>query len=161
MTVKAVRPWLGTLARLVLGGVWIAAGVSKVGDLAASGRAVVAYRLLPYDVATVVGVVLPFVEIMLGLLLVLGLATRLGAIVSAILLVSFIAGIASAWARGLRIDCGCFGGGGELAANQRSEYFSETIRDIVLLALAGFLVVFPRTRFSLDGSAVVGGPARE
>ena len=97
-----------------------------------------------------VGSVLPFLEIALGLLLILGLATRLSAIVSALLLVAYIIGIASVWARGLRIDCGCFGSGGDLAANAHPTYFSETIRDIGLLVVAVYLVVRPRTRLSLD-----------
>jgi uncharacterized membrane protein YphA (DoxX/SURF4 family) len=143
-------PWIGTLARLLLGVVWIIAGALKVGDLTASGRAVVAYRLLPPSSATALGSVLPFVEIALGLLLVVGLATRLSAVVSALLLVAYIIGIASVWARGLRIDCGCFGSGGDLAANAQPTYFSETIRDIALLAVAGFLIARPRTRLSLD-----------
>jgi len=147
--------WLGTAARWVLGVVFVVSGALKVGDLAASGRAVVAYRLLPYGLATTVGAVLPFLEIALGLLLIVGLATRLGAIVAGILLVIFIAGIASVWARGLRIDCGCFGSGGDLAANRQPTYFSETIRDIALLLAAGFLAVRPRTRLSLD--ALLGG----
>jgi uncharacterized membrane protein YphA (DoxX/SURF4 family) len=143
-------PWFGLVARLVLGGVWVVAGALKIGDLAASGRAVVAYRLLPYPVATSVGAVLPFLEIALGLLLIAGLATRLAAIVSAVLLVSYIVGIGSVWARGIRIDCGCFGSGGDLLANQQPTYFSETIRDIALLLAAGFLAVRPRTKLSLD-----------
>ena len=145
-----VQPWLGTGARLMLGGVWIAAGWSKVGDLAASGRAVAAYRIFPYDFATFVGAVLPFLEIALGILLVLGLATRLAGGVSAIVLAVFIAGIVAAWVRGLRIDCGCFGGGGDLSAGETPRYASELIRDAGLLALAGLLVFFPRSRFSLD-----------
>jgi uncharacterized membrane protein YphA (DoxX/SURF4 family) len=149
-------PWIGTVGRVVLGVVWIVAGALKVGDLTASGRAVVAYRLLPASSATALGTVLPFVEIALGVLLVLGLAIRLSAIVSAVLLVAYIIGIASVWARGLRIDCGCFGSGGDLAANAHPTYFSETIRDIVLLALAGYLVVRPRTRLSLDALLLTG-----
>jgi uncharacterized membrane protein YphA (DoxX/SURF4 family) len=143
-------PWIGTVARVGLGVVWIIAGALKVGDLAASGRAVVAYRLFPPSVANALGSVLPFLEIALGALLILGLATRLSAIVSAVLLVAYIIGIASVWARGLRIDCGCFGSGGDLAANAQPTYFSETIRDIGLLVVAVYLVVRPRTRLSLD-----------
>lgn len=146
----AVQPWLGTLVRLVLAGVWFAAGASKVTDLAASGRAVNAYRLMPFEVAEVVGAMLPFVELALGLLLLLGLATRLAAAASAAVLAVFIAGIASAWSRGLSIDCGCFGGGGDLAAGQTPSYGPEIIRDVVFLLLAAFLIVFPRTRLSLD-----------
>ena len=145
-----IQPWVSTACRLVLAGVWIVAGASKVGDLAESGRAVAAYRVMPYDLATFIGAVLPFLEIALGLLLLLGLATRLVAILSAGLLIVFIAGIISAWARGLRIDCGCFGGGGDLTGDEQPAYTSETIRDIALVLVAGFLALFPRSRWSVD-----------
>jgi uncharacterized membrane protein YphA (DoxX/SURF4 family) len=155
--VRRVQPWVSTAIRLILGAVWIAAGATKINDLAASGRAVNAYRLLSYDAATFIGAVLPFLEIALGALLILGLATRFAAVVSAVLLIVFIAGIVSAWARGLRIDCGCFGGGGDLAAGEKPRYVSETIRDIALLIAAGLLAAFPRSRFSLDGRLLDGG----
>lgn len=154
-----VAPWLATVARLGLGTVWLVAGATKVDDLDASGRAVVAYRLLPFDAAMAYGAVQPFLEIALGLMLILGIATRLAAAVSAVLLIAFIVGIVSAWARGLRIDCGCFSAGGDLAADQPTAYFSATIRDIGLLAVAGFLVWFPRSRLSLDSVLVDGGRA--
>ena len=147
-----LRPWLGAVSRLILGGVWIAAGVSKLDDLAASARAVSAYRLLPHDVATFLGGVLPFLEIALGVLLIVGLATRLCGAVSAVLLVAYIVGIASAWARGLRIDCGCFGGGGDLSAEADPGYAGEILRDVGLLVLAGFLMALPRTRYSVDSA---------
>ena len=146
----AARPWLGTAVRLGLAAVWLVAGGSKVTDLAASGRAVNAYQVMPYDLAKIVGAALPFVEIALGLLLLAGLATRLSAWVSVGLLVVFLAGIGSAWARGLSIDCGCFGGGGALAAGQAPSYLPEVLRDLGFLILAGFLVVFPRTRLAVD-----------
>lgn len=144
------QPWLGTAVRIGLATVWLFAGGAKVGDLAASGRAVNAYQVMPYQAAKVVGAALPFVEIALGLLLLAGFATRLAAGVSVVLLVVFIAGIASAWARGLAIDCGCFGGGGELAAGQDPRYVPELLRDLGFLALAGFLLCWPASRGSLD-----------
>lgn len=145
-----VVPWLGTVARLGLAAVWLYAGGSKVTDLAGSGRAVNAYQIFPYDLAMVIGAALPLVELALGVLLLIGLATRLCAVLSAGLLVVFVAGIASAWARGLRIDCGCFGVGGELTAGQDPSYGPEILRDLAFLALAGFLIWFPRTRWSAD-----------
>ena len=124
--------WIGTLARLALGGVFLVAGALKVGDPDASVRAVQAYRLLPTDVAEVVGYVLPAVEIGLGLLLLLGLMTRVAAAAALILLVAFVIGVSSAWARGLSIDCGCFGGGGEVAPGA-TRYVEELIRDAGLI----------------------------
>jgi uncharacterized membrane protein YphA (DoxX/SURF4 family) len=155
-----VRPWLGLAARLVVGGVWIAAGALKLGDLTASGRSVVAYRIIPFDAAMFLGAVLPFLEVTIGLLLVLGLATRVIAAVSVVLFGIYIVAIASVWARGMRIDCGCFGTGGDLTGDQRPQYAIEIIRDIALLLVAGFLVLFPRTRLSLDGQLLDGSEAR-
>jgi uncharacterized membrane protein YphA (DoxX/SURF4 family) len=145
------RPLVSTAARLVLGAVWIAAGATKVTDLAGSVRAVRAYRLLPEGAVPAVGAALPLVEIVLGLLLVAGLGTRLAAAVSGLLLVAFVAGIASAWARGLRIDCGCFGGGGALAAGRSPSYLPEVARDVGLLLAAAVLVWWPYSRLSVDG----------
>lgn len=147
----AVWPWISTVARLGLAAVFLIAGGLKVGDLAASGRAVNAYDLMSYDTAKIVGAIQPFLEIAVGLLLLIGLAMRLSAGVAAILLLIFIAGIVSAWARGKQIDCGCFSKGGELAGGRTAKYGLEILRDAGFLVLAGILLVKPRTRFSLDG----------
>jgi uncharacterized membrane protein YphA (DoxX/SURF4 family) len=147
---RRLTPWLGLLARLVLAAVFLIAGAGKVGDLAASGRAVNAYQLMPFEVAKAVGAALPFVEIVLGLLLLVGLATRVVAVLTAALLAVYIFGIASVWARGLSIDCGCFSKGGELAPGQHPSYLWDIVRDVALFAVAVFLAVYPRTRFAVD-----------
>jgi uncharacterized membrane protein YphA (DoxX/SURF4 family) len=135
---------------LLLAGVWLVAGGTKVGDLQGSVRAVHAYDLLPYELSKVVGAALPFVEIAVGVLLVAGFATRVAAAASAALLVVFIGGISAAWARGLNIDCGCFGGGGQLAAGESPSYFWEIARDVALLAVAVYLVWRPVSRLAVD-----------
>jgi len=140
---------VGLLARLVLGVVLVVAGALKVTTPAVSAMAVRAYQLLPYDAAGVVGVALPVVEIAAGLLLVLGLLTRPAAVVAGLLMLAFLIGIISAWARGLTIDCGCFGGGGTIAAAQ-THYLSETLRDLGLALCATWLVIRPSSAFSLD-----------
>jgi uncharacterized membrane protein YphA (DoxX/SURF4 family) len=145
----AAAPWVSTAARVVLGGVFLVAGGLKVIDPQSSVAAVRAYRLLPTSVATIVGWGLPFAEIALGLLLLAGVATRLVAAAVVVLLVVFIAGVASAAIRGLSIDCGCFGGGGDVAPGQTA-YASEIVRDVGLLLLALWLVWQPRSRFALD-----------
>jgi uncharacterized membrane protein YphA (DoxX/SURF4 family) len=142
---------LGTAARLILAVVLLWAGGAKLGDLGASVRAVNAYQLMPYEMARVIGAALPFVEVALGLLLLAGLATRVVAAATAALMAVFIAGIVSAWARGLNIDCGCFGGGGELAAGVEPSYGGEVARDVALLAIAGALAIWPRSALSVDG----------
>jgi len=147
----AAWPWISTAARLGLAAVFLIAGGLKVTDLAASGRAVNAYQLMSYDAAKLVGAVQPFLEIALGLLLLVGLAVRLSAVIAALVLVIFIGAIISAWAHGLQIDCGCFSKGGELAGGRTAEYGTEILRDVGFLALAGILLVKPHTKFSVDG----------
>jgi uncharacterized membrane protein YphA (DoxX/SURF4 family) len=143
--------WLATLARLGLGAVWLVAGLAKIGDLDASVRAVRAYRLLPEVAAQVVGAALPLAEVLLGVLLVAGLFVRASAVLSALLMAAFVVGIASAWARGLRIDCGCFGSGGELAAGEDPAYGWELARDGGLFVLALLLARWPTGHCALDG----------
>jgi uncharacterized membrane protein YphA (DoxX/SURF4 family) len=140
---------VGLLARLALGGVMLVAGLLKVTKPEVSARAVQAYQLLPFDVATYVGYGLPVLEVVLGILLLLGLFTRTAAAVSGLLLVAFIIGIASAWARGLNIDCGCFGEGGTIDPSQ-TRYLEEILRDVGLVLCAAWLVVRPRTAYSLE-----------
>lgn len=146
----AAGPWLGLLLRLVLAGVFAVAGALKLPDPSESLRAVRAYRLLPESLVPAFGYGLPALEVVLALVLLVGVATRFAAVVSAVLLVAFIAGVASAAARGLSIDCGCFGGGGDVAAGE-TRYVEEIVRDTALLLAALFLVRWPRTRFSVDG----------
>ena len=143
--------WLSTAARLLLGAVWLFAGATKITDLDASVRAVRAYRLLPETAAQVVGAGLPVVELLLGALLVVGAGVRAAATVSAVLMLAFVVGIASAWARGLRIDCGCFGSGGDLAAGQDPGYGIELTRDAALFVLAVLLARWPAGRLAIDG----------
>ena len=144
-----MRDWVGLLARVVTGGVWVVAGALKLPDPAASVRAVRAYDLLPETVVPTVGHLLPVVEVVVGLLLLLGLLTRPAAVVSSLLFVAFVIGISAAWARGMSIDCGGLGGGG-FDADARDNYPWEIARDVGLLAASAWLVVRPATRLSLD-----------
>jgi uncharacterized membrane protein YphA (DoxX/SURF4 family) len=140
---------VAVVARLGLAALWLAAGLVKVVDPAANVRAVRAYEVLPEAIVPVVGYGLPFLEIGIGLLLLLGLAVRWSAVASAVLLVAFIVGVSQAWARGLTIDCGCFGGGGQVAPED-TRYLQELVRDGVALAAAALLVWRPSTPWSLD-----------
>jgi uncharacterized membrane protein YphA (DoxX/SURF4 family) len=128
-------PWLATVARLLLGGVFTVAGALKIPDPAAAVRAVRAYRLLPEALVAPVAFGLPVLEIAVGVALLAGVFVRTAALASAVLLVVYLVGVGSAWARGLQIDCGCFGGGGQVAAGQTA-YPTEVLRDLGLLVVA-------------------------
>ena len=156
-----MKEWIGLVLRLVVGVVWIVAGGLKVTDPAQSVAAVRAYELLPSSMVSPVGQLLPVVEVVIGAMLIVGLLTRGAAAISAVLFLVFIIGIASVWARGINIDCGCFGGGGA-DPDAASQYPWEIARDVALLAASAFLVWLRSTRLALDGilfrrTAVTGG----
>ena len=150
LLIKA-QPWLGLISRLILGGVLFIAGYLKVGTPDKSQMAVRAYEVLPISLANPIGLLLPYVEIGLGLFLILGVYTRISAALGGAIMVIFIVAIAQAWARGLTIVCGCFGGGGQVAASE-TKYLSEISRDTGLVLLALYLIRYPKTKFSIDKS---------
>lgn len=145
----ATHQWAGLAARLVVGAVWLVAGGLKITHPDASIAAVRAYDLLPSSLVEPVGLLLPALELVVGLALVLGVLTRGAAVVSGLLFVAFLVGIISVWARGMEIDCGCFGGGGA-DPGASSQYPWEVARDSALLLLSAYVVVVPRTRVALD-----------
>jgi uncharacterized membrane protein YphA (DoxX/SURF4 family) len=158
-TVERMLRWMGLVARLIVGVVWLWAGLLKVTEPEASVTAVRAYQLLPTTVADGIGRVLPMLEVVVGVCLVLGLLTRVAGVVSALLQLAFIIGIASVWARGISINCGCFGDGGP-DPDAISKYPWEISRDIGLLLLSLLIAWVRRTPLALDNllySAPSGG----
>lgn len=147
-----IQPWLTTAARVGLAVVLGLAGWAKATEPASLQKlAVRSYQILPEGMVGLVGIGLPVLELALAGLLVLGFATRLAAVASALLLVVFIAGIISVWARGLSIDCGCFGGGGAAPRDgMGARYLREILRDLGFLVLAGWIAVLPKSRLALD-----------
>jgi uncharacterized membrane protein YphA (DoxX/SURF4 family) len=151
------QPYVTLLARLLLGGVLLVAGGLKVTKPTDSANAVAAYKLLPTNVAHLFGYALPWLEVALAVLLIVGILIRPAALIGGFIMVVFTAAIASAWARGLLIDCGCFGGGGEidpsLAAQVHRTYFIEIMRDLGLALSALYLYFFPYGKLSLEKAA--------
>jgi uncharacterized membrane protein YphA (DoxX/SURF4 family) len=144
-----VQPWLTLLFRIVLGGVLLVAGGLKVGNPQKSAMSVRAYELLPIEIANFFGYMLPWFEIGVGALLILGVAVKISAFLGGATMLIFILAISQAWARGLSIDCGCFGGGGAIDPSQ-TKYLEEILRDIGLMLMAIYLYRFPSGRFALD-----------
>jgi hypothetical protein len=79
----------------------------------------------------------------------LGVAVKINGVIGAFTMLVFIVAIAQAWARGLSIDCGCFGGGGSIDPED-TKYLSEIIRDLGLLLLGIYLYYYPKGRIALD-----------
>ncbi len=144
-----LQPWLSLVVRLSMAGILIAAAIPKMLNSDESVRAVRAYRLLPEALVPFFGTALPYFEMVLALVLIVGVFTRWTAIVWLIMMAAFVFGVAWAWAKGYSIDCGCFGGGGDVAAGT-TNYPQHMLERAGFVALGVFLLVFPRTHASLD-----------
>jgi uncharacterized membrane protein YphA (DoxX/SURF4 family) len=134
------------LSRVALAGVFLWAGLAKVTDLQGSINSVDAYDVLPDAAAELVGTLLPWAEVGLGALLLLGLFTRFAAAATAILTVVFLAAMAQAKARGLAIDCGCFG----VSGTGDGVSWWDIARDVPILLASSYLAARPRGPWQLD-----------
>ena len=99
--------------RWILALVFIYAGLIKIYDPAGFAKNIDNYQVLPYFLVTVVAAILPWVEVICGLLLIVGRWMEGAAFLLLILNFVFVALIASALVRGLDIECGCFSTSGE------------------------------------------------
>lgn len=106
------------LGRLLLGGLFLYAGLVKAADMTAFARDVANYQVLPYRWNYLVAATLPYVEFLAGLLLVANRRVRPAALVTGGLTAVFMLVLVSVVARGLDIDCGCFRSGGHTSAVQ-------------------------------------------
>lgn len=97
------------IIRIVLGFVFIFAAISKAAEPEAFAKAIYNYKLLPLFLINILAITLPWIELSAGLLLVFGVSVKENSAILIGLLVVFIIAIAISMARGLDIDCGCFG----------------------------------------------------
>jgi uncharacterized membrane protein YphA (DoxX/SURF4 family) len=140
---------VGIVARLLVGGTFLFSGATKVIDVDATVRSVRAYQLLPEAVVPLVGTSLPIVELALAVLMLTGLLIRAAAVATVPLCAAFLIGVASAWVRGLSIECGCFGNGG-YTADPVPGYVRELLINVVLIAASIWLARRPDTGWSVD-----------
>jgi uncharacterized membrane protein YphA (DoxX/SURF4 family) len=131
--------------RLVLGVVFIVAGASKIGHADMFAAQIAGFRILPQAVIAPMALGLPFLEIMLGGYLILGLFTRASAWVAVGLLFAFDAAIASAVVRGMSVSCGCFGPNDTTVTT-----WAEVARDAVFVLLAVIVALRPPGALALD-----------
>ena len=110
MTPRVTVPaWIVRVGRLVLGLIMIAAGFGKITDPAAFATQIRHFAILPAGLENLPAILLPWVEVVCGLSLLTGVRARSAAWLSAAMLVAFTLAVGSAMARGLDIECGCFG----------------------------------------------------
>ncbi|HVN69595.1 MAG TPA: MauE/DoxX family redox-associated membrane protein [Candidatus Binatia bacterium] len=133
------------VVRVLLGGLLLVAGILKVGHPAELAASIAAFRLVPAAVAGPLALGLPYVEILLGAYLLVGLFTRAAAIVSTLQFVAYAAAIASAVLRHIPANCGCFGPGDSAVADWPHVAF-----DLALAGASAFVAAGAPGAFAVD-----------
>lgn len=124
-----------SIAKWLLGGFFIIAGILKALDPAAFQEDVLNYQLVGYPISFVTAYFLPFFEITLGIGVIFSVCTRACLVSIILLLCAFIGVLSFTWAQGIDINCGCFG-----AIDPVKGQPGAIFRDIVLIGLAFYLL---------------------
>ncbi|MFH0998672.1 MAG: cation diffusion facilitator family transporter [Pseudomonadota bacterium] len=144
-TVWTEKKWprrFALAARLILGGVFIYASWDKILHPAAFAEAVFNYQLLPSQLINLMALVLPWLELILGVLLLSGIWTP-GAVLGVnLLMITFLGALIINTARGLNISCGCFST--ETTSSGLSWWV--VLRDVFFLYLSGYLLFYHSIR---------------
>jgi uncharacterized membrane protein YphA (DoxX/SURF4 family) len=135
------------VSRIILGGVFLIAGATKIPAPGALAAAIRSYDIpLPEWFVSLSAHALPYLEVMLGIYVLVGLFTRVSAWATNALTAIFLLALVQGALRGLEIDCGCFGS----SAGETSKLWLAAARDVGLLVLGLHVALAPPGRFGVD-----------
>lgn len=141
-------PWLTLRVQLALGAIFVFAAVPKILDPPSFAHMIYNYKLLPGSLIDLFALWMPWVELLSGLALVLGICRRGAAGLIGALLLAFLAAVAINLARGHAIDCGCFDvhEAGKSEAQRLADMRWVLVRDTGMLVMVGQLFFAWRRR---------------
>jgi uncharacterized membrane protein YphA (DoxX/SURF4 family) len=137
--------WVVLVLRVVVGAIFLFAGAAKVGHADQFAAQIAGFRLLPQPAVAPLAVALPYLEILLGGYLVVGLFTRTAAWFAVALLAVFDLAVASAVVRGMTVSCGCFGPNDTTVTT-----WTEVARDAIFVLLAVIVALRPPGALAVD-----------
>jgi uncharacterized membrane protein YphA (DoxX/SURF4 family) len=143
---ERLRPAVHLVCRGLPAALFLWAGVAKILDRQSAILAVDAYDVVPRALVEPVAIVLPWIEVGIAILLILGLFTRFAGWATAAMIAIYLVAMGQAKARGLAIDCGCFGGGGP----GTGVTWWDLLRDVPLLLAGLTLARTPSGPLQLD-----------
>jgi len=140
--------WLVLAIRLILGITFIWASIDKIANPGGFALSIYNYRMLPHETINFMAIVMPWLELVTGILIIVGVLMRGSALWIGVMLMVFIIALSSALARGLDIDCGCFSVEGGHGVDT-----GLLIRDILMFFGALIVMFVRRPALALQRSA--------
>lgn len=131
------------IARLLIGGILIYASFNKIVDPGGFAKAIANYHIIPFGLENSMAIILPWLELIVGLCLIIGVFIDGAAFLVIVMMVVFIVAITFAILSGYNIECGCGLKPGELVGVQK------IIEDLTYLILALIILKRPNRRFEL------------
>ncbi len=137
--------YLGFLARLIVGAIFIYASLDKIFDQAQFARILYNYHLLPGSLINISAIVMPWIELICGIALILGIYRGGSSLALNLLLIVFMIAIGINLIRGVDLECGCF----TVSSKAKSNALELLLRDIGLLAIGLYAYFNKSPKFSL------------
>ena len=131
------------ISRILIGGILIYASFNKIADPGGFARAIDNYHLIPFGLENIMAILLPWVELIVGICLILGIFIDGAAFLVIAMMIVFIIAITFAILSGYNIECGCGLKPGELVG------IRKIIEDLTYLILAWMILKRPNHRFEL------------
>lgn len=120
------------IIRIVLAFIFIYAGAEKISNPDDFALSISNYRLLPIASLNFFAVILPWIEIVSGILLLFGISVKENSAIILSLLLLFTIAIVISLFRGLSIDCGCFGKGTQIGLFKFGENLLMIVGSLLL-----------------------------
>ena len=139
------NPYLSLIARIIVGTMFIVVGVTKILDPKGFANEIGNYDLLPNILLNIPAIILPWVEFVVGFMLIIGIKVRTNSLIAGALLIIFTLGVITAWARGLDINCGCFS-----AIKEEKVGLSKVLQNTGLIILTFISFINTSTKFKLS-----------
>ena len=145
---RLTHPWLTVRVQIALGAIFVVAAWPKIVDPPSFAHMIYNYRLLPAGLINITALVMPWVEILVGLALILGVWTRPARTIVALMLVMFIIAISINLLRDNAIDCGCFdvSAAGRSHEERIADMWFVIVRDTGMLLMIAQMVWAERVR---------------
>lgn len=136
--------YLQFAARLFVGFIFVYAGIGKIGDPSTFAKEIFNYHILPNYIINIIALILPWLEVIIGIFLIAGVYIRASAAIASISMLVFIVAVLSAMFRGLDINCGCF------ADKVVMVGWKKVFEDLIILLFALLPLFFSQNSKSLD-----------